>query len=328
MTFQIRERLIVNVETEMLSCPPLPEKHPRIIEPEGEWRSSDNVRGYVGTWEIKRNGRFYLRALGGAFELTRGKPLFADWVTGVIRIPMGDDVLKYSFGGLTALYWDLTALHAVEIHVEIKQGEVIGVRKPEAIQGHLLHTDEGGFRIEPCSYVREPRNKIDSDPPVEPDFSHERGRSLDEQMTAQTRERLIVNVETEMLSCPPLPEKHPRIIEREVEWRSSANVRGYVGTWEIKNDRFYLRALGGEFELTRGKPLFADWVTGVIRIPMGEILKISPGMLAALHEVEIHVEIEQGMVVGSRTVDNRGKKPEDIQGDLVGLAFEFLQGKE
>jgi len=282
MTAQIRERLIVNVATEMLSCPPLPEKHPRIVSGECEWRGSDNVRGYVGTWEIK-NDRLYLVHLEGQFKLTRGKPLFADWVTGVIRIPMDDDVLKYFFR-------NLTAPHEVEIHVVIEKGKVIAPRKPEAIQGHLF---EGGW-------------------------------SLDEQMRAQTRERLIFPVETEMLSCPPLPEKHPRIASVELEWWSSANRRGYVGTWEIKNDCLYLRALGGQFKLTRGKPLFADWVTGVICIPMGEVLKISPGMLGALHEVEMHVEIEQGKVIATRTVDNRGKKEEDVRGDVTGRAFSFL----
>jgi hypothetical protein len=148
-------------------------------------------------------------------------------------------------------------------------------------------------------------------------------------MTTQIPDRLIFNgEETYMLSCPPLPEKHPRILSVEVEWVMSCNWRAYGATWEIKDNCFYLVALGGRFELTPGEPLFADWVTGVICIPKGELLDYSPGMLASLHEEEIHVKIEQGMVVGSWTVDNRGKKPEDIRDDLLGRAYSFLQGKE
>ena len=81
-------------------------------------------------------------------------------------------------------------------------------------------------------------------------------------MTAQVGERLILDgVETSMAFCPPLPEGHPRIFEpgpgdlaqdtADFVVFTTACWRGYVGTWEIKDGRFYLVAMRGRIRLRR-----------------------------------------------------------------------------
>lgn len=84
-------------------------------------------------------------------------------------------------------------------------------------------------------------------------------------MTAQIRENLIYeSEETSMTFCPPLPAGHPliRVLDNDEIicdgdngiLHSTACWRGYQGTWEIKNRRFYLVGLRGRLELFGGSP--------------------------------------------------------------------------
>jgi len=79
-----------------------------------------------------------------------------------------------------------------------------------------------------------------------------------------------------------------------------------VGTWEIRDGRFYLVALRGRYRLTPGGPLWADWFTGVIRIPRGELLQYVHMGFGSVYEQELHIKVEHGVVVASRWIDNRG----------------------
>jgi hypothetical protein len=134
--------------------------------------------------------------------------------------------------------------------------------------------------------------------------------------------------ETEMAFCPPLPEGHPRIIDLfpdklpqemkllqklidEISFEhlfSFACWRNYLGTWEIKDGRFFLIGLRGRFKLQGEEPLLADWFSGVIRIPKGEMLLYVHMGFGSVFEQEVHVKIERGLVVKSRIIDNRNKK--------------------
>lgn len=130
-------------------------------------------------------------------------------------------------------------------------------------------------------------------------------------MTAQMPERLIFEGQvTSMACCPDLPERHPRIIEiGSAAIESTGCYRGYEGTWEIKDGRFYLVALRGLFQLRGEQPLLADWFSGTLRIPKGEVLQyVRLGFHPGMCEEEVHVKIERGKVMASRVIDNRGRK--------------------
>jgi hypothetical protein len=141
-------------------------------------------------------------------------------------------------------------------------------------------------------------------------------------MTAQIHERLILDgEETSMTFCPPLPDGHPRIFEPDPDevvsdqdnliLGSTACWRGYQGTWEIRDNRFYLVGLRGRFQLHGDDPIFADWFSGVLRVPKGEELQYVHMGFGTVYEQEIHIKIEDGAVVKTRTIDNHGKEHDE-----------------
>jgi hypothetical protein len=152
-------------------------------------------------------------------------------------------------------------------------------------------------------------------------------------MTAQIHEELIFDgEETSMAFCPPLPENHPRIIEvdryeaaRESDvWIfSTACWRRYQATWEIRDGRFFLRALRGRFSLRGEGPILADWFSGVLRIPKGRILSYVHMGFGSVYEQETHVRVQKGIVTSVRVIDNRG-----WHFDEWGLGLRNLPGGE
>jgi hypothetical protein len=132
-------------------------------------------------------------------------------------------------------------------------------------------------------------------------------------MTAQAKERLVLEGrETTMSFCPPVPRDDPRIVrvgDNEVRNRfvfSTACYRRYIGTWKLEAGRSFLVEIDGVYKIRDSEPIFADWVTGVIRLPEGETLKSYLGV-PHLSEFERHLTIERGIVVEERRIDNRPK---------------------
>ncbi|MEQ8766515.1 MAG: hypothetical protein RL885_21555 [Planctomycetota bacterium] len=153
-------------------------------------------------------------------------------------------------------------------------------------------------------------------------------------MTAQVHEILIYDGErTSMAFCPPLPDDDPRVkklddeeIEEDIECRimfSTDCWRGYVGTWEIRNGRFYLVGLRGRYRMNGDEPLLADWFTGVLRIPRGKVIQYVHMGFGSVFEEEVHVKVEQGVVTETRVIDNRGKEHDEGQ-----LKWENMPGGE
>ena len=152
-------------------------------------------------------------------------------------------------------------------------------------------------------------------------------------MTAQVHEKLTLDGQpTSMAFCPPIPANQPRIVEldRTEVSRDAASVifstacwRGYIGSWEIKEDSFYLTGLEGRLRFIGTEPLLADWFTGVLRIPQGEMLHYVHMGFGSIYEYEEHIKIEAGQVVARHRVDNRGK-----QIDKSGLTWRSMPGSE
>lgn len=153
-------------------------------------------------------------------------------------------------------------------------------------------------------------------------------------MTAQIHELLILDgVKMSMAFCPPLPDGHPRIYEPSSDggvrdegdsiFRSTACWRGYRGTWEIRDGRFYLVELLGQFRLREGGPVFAEWFSGVLRVPKGEMLHYVHMGFGSIYAEELHIKIENGVVVATRIIDNHGKEH-----DLREIGWKNLPGGE
>jgi hypothetical protein len=153
-------------------------------------------------------------------------------------------------------------------------------------------------------------------------------------MTAQVREGLILEgVKTSMAFCPPIPANHPGIIERPMEEVrkdpgdhlifSTACWRNYIGTWQLEDGRFYLVEIIGRYHMVSETPIFANWVTAVLRIPQGELLHYVHMGFGSIYEFERHIKIVDGLVVDERIIDNRNR---DI--DRGELGWKNLPGGE
>lgn len=146
-------------------------------------------------------------------------------------------------------------------------------------------------------------------------------------MTAQVHEELILNGnKVEMSSAPPLPDDHPRIVECDFDYKAYENVkygeedfaiacigstacwRGYIGTWEIKDNCLYLVNLRGHKKLEGSEPLLAEWFSGELRLNEGELLLYVHMGFGSVFEFETRYKIETGRVKEVNRIDNRGKK--------------------
>lgn len=157
-------------------------------------------------------------------------------------------------------------------------------------------------------------------------------------MTVQMHENLILNGnEITMAFCPPLPKNTKLLVELNDEEAqqavkkhkhgdiifSTACWRGYMGTWEIIDNKFYLKDIIGRYQKTTDDPIFADWFTGVLRIPQGELLQGIHMGFASVYEKELHIKIDKGVVVKQAEIDNTNK---NINRDK--LAMSNLPGGE
>lgn len=86
---------------------------------------------------------------------------------------------------------------------------------------------------------------------------------------------------------------------------STACWRNYIGTWEIKDGKFYLNNLEGRMRLTKKEPVHATWFSGVLKVPEGKVLQYVHLGFETLYEKEIHITIENGIVMGQTIIDNR-----------------------
>ena len=133
-------------------------------------------------------------------------------------------------------------------------------------------------------------------------------------MTAKVWEWLIINGKKTQMDCyPPLPKGDSRIIKQTdtADWGedgivlSTACWRQYIGTWEIKGGKFYLKKLEGCVKLAGDKPLLADWFSGNIRIPRGKLLQYVHMGFESAFEKELRIKIRKGVVLSQAVISNR-----------------------
>lgn len=139
-------------------------------------------------------------------------------------------------------------------------------------------------------------------------------------MTAQEMERLIYNGREVSMASEPLATYLSNLkVKPRFSPRSSGCWRGYVGTWEIKDDKLYLIDLecgivniaenkylkaGLDFFFPDKKEVLAEWYSGEIRIPLGDMLEYVHGGYESSFEKDIFLEFKNGLLIRKRTVDN------------------------
>lgn len=153
-------------------------------------------------------------------------------------------------------------------------------------------------------------------------------------MTAQFGEVLILDGEARRMNfCPPLPIGSPHLArtpDEELTGGCTACWRGYVATWEIADDEFYLTEINGPLgdapppwrKITEGR-IPATWFSGVLRVPQGKRLQYVHMGFGSTYEEEVHIKVEAGRVVGRRVIDNRDGAPRKRFSPLPGTENRF-----
>lgn len=128
-------------------------------------------------------------------------------------------------------------------------------------------------------------------------------------MTAQTPEILWLDGEKRALFADPI-EAYFEELGTRPKFRAphTACRRGYVGQWELKDNKLYLRRFSGT--LADGKvvtlksifpkgpyPIFARWFTGTLTVPHGKLLEYIHLGYASTYEDELRLEFKQGLLV-------------------------------
>jgi hypothetical protein len=146
-------------------------------------------------------------------------------------------------------------------------------------------------------------------------------------MTAQIRDVLYYNGEKCFLSTEPLKQLLDIIGNEKPAPKvmSTACWRGYVGTWEITDDKLYLIGLKGfpegneefnmDFLFPGHSKVYAEWFTDEIKIPKGKMLHYEHMGYMSIFEKDLFLNIEKGNVISIREVDNtKTFDPDDPMG--------------
>lgn len=155
-------------------------------------------------------------------------------------------------------------------------------------------------------------------------------------MTAQIGEKLQYQGRQVRMCSEPLAD-YFALAESwpDFAYNSTALWRGYVGTWEIRDDRLYLIALlgllsdGSETTLATIFPdfpdrVFAHWYSGTLRIPEGKQLKYVHMGYGSTYERDFFIDIDKGVVQGTREVVNgESASPSGSEGYSVGAMTVF-----
>ncbi|MCL7404903.1 hypothetical protein MWN63_02770 [Paradonghicola geojensis] len=144
-------------------------------------------------------------------------------------------------------------------------------------------------------------------------------------MTVQATEVLKYGKLNRSMQSEPLEAYFKLVGHRpQFGFMATNNWRGYIGDWEIKDKKLYLTRLNQMglrktdtgvlpclvpnnvtlpeiFPGTTG-PVFADWYTGQLRCPEGDVIDYHRGPFGALYERYLVLSVERGVVVSEETV--------------------------
>jgi len=139
-------------------------------------------------------------------------------------------------------------------------------------------------------------------------------------MTAQAGERLIFKEQETWMAAEPLNQYLQNRNDIKFISPSTACWRGYYGQWEIKDNKLFLiglkayiegyREVGLNYLFPGQNIVFANWFSGKIRIPQGEMLDYVHMGYASLYEKDLILVFENGLLINEYVVDN-GAEYED-----------------
>ena len=140
-------------------------------------------------------------------------------------------------------------------------------------------------------------------------------------MTIQAGDILSYNGEKTTIATEPLKPYLETRSDVSFIFKSTALVRGYIGTWKIKNKKLYLVTLVGFIENNEKVDLkylfpnktevFADWFSGDIRIPEGDLLQNINIGFASVFARDRVLNFNKGQLISETVKDNTKSKLTD-----------------
>ena len=137
-------------------------------------------------------------------------------------------------------------------------------------------------------------------------------------MTIQAGDILSYNGKKTTIATEPLKTYLETRSDVSFIFKSTALVRGYIGNWKIKNKKLFLVSLVGfiksnekvdlEYLFPNKIEVFADWFSGKIRIPEGDMLeKINLGY-SSVYERDRILNFKKGILINETFIDNTKSK--------------------
>lgn len=133
-------------------------------------------------------------------------------------------------------------------------------------------------------------------------------------MTTQAGEILSYNGEKTTIATEPLKPYLETRSDISFIFESTALVRGYIGSWKIKNKKLFLVSLIGFIEnkervdlnylFPNKKEVFADWFSGQIRIPEGNLVKKINIGYASVFERDRMLKFNKGILISDDVIYN------------------------
>jgi hypothetical protein len=133
-------------------------------------------------------------------------------------------------------------------------------------------------------------------------------------MTIQAGDIISYNGETTTIATEPLKPYLETRSDVSFIFKSTALVRGYIGSWKIKNKKLFLVALAGFIEnnvkvdlkylFPNKKEVFADWFSGDIKIPEGDLLQNINIGYASVFARDRMLNFNKGILIGEMVKDN------------------------
>lgn len=139
-------------------------------------------------------------------------------------------------------------------------------------------------------------------------------------MTAQRAERLVFHRKEQRLFSNPLEGVFSDTFPRpEFSGGSTALWRGYIGSWEVRDDdRLFLTGIEAQvdrrpfgladlFPTAPPNGVFADWCSEVLRIPLGRGIAYEHMGYESEYERDLFLAVRRGLVVYEEEVANPAK---------------------
>lgn len=142
-------------------------------------------------------------------------------------------------------------------------------------------------------------------------------------MTAQSPERIVYMGKKLSMCTESLEDYFSKGgIRPSLQRSSTALWRRDIGSWEVVDDRLYLTELDGWLEdgnkvtaamIFPGFPdkVFAQWFSGQIRIPQGELLEYVHMGYGSTYERDLLLELRDGVVIETMLRHNEVEASDD-----------------